>query len=249
MSPRLLGLTADIAAHGLIEACRIYGVDPLRLGQPRVRGAKMARSCVAQALHGAMNPAHGSRVALGRIFDCSPHPADARGVTLDHKLQVFEAMRLAGLDASNLRLTGKISRNIGRDAAKPPRPVEPSTPALPPAGIEVSPEIAAAKARIDALAADIDARAAERRAKRQAKLRPPVRGLTILPGRVQRSERAARRQMDQVDDRGSPPLTLGDGDERLVRACLAHGGFPTAGVLNGKTVWIGPDGGEWRYRA
>lgn len=41
------------------------------------------------------------------------------------------------------------------------------------------------------------------------------------------------------------PIKL-DGDDELVAACMAEGGFPRAVVLNGKTFWVGLDGYPWR---
>jgi len=41
------------------------------------------------------------------------------------------------------------------------------------------------------------------------------------------------------------PLSLGN-DDRLVKACLAEGGFPRAVVHAGITYWLGHDGYPWR---
>jgi len=41
------------------------------------------------------------------------------------------------------------------------------------------------------------------------------------------------------------PLSLGD-DAKLVKACLAEGGFPRAVVHGGKTFWVAHDGQLWR---
>lgn len=42
------------------------------------------------------------------------------------------------------------------------------------------------------------------------------------------------------------PLKL-HGDDALVSACMAEGGFPRAVVHQGKTFWVGSDGNPWRH--
>lgn len=44
-----------------------------------------------------------------------------------------------------------------------------------------------------------------------------------------------------------PPLRL-DRDDELVIACLAHGGFPRAEVIQGLTYWFGPNDMLWTGR-
>lgn len=43
---------------------------------------------------------------------------------------------------------------------------------------------------------------------------------------------------------GDPGIVL-RGDQDLVRACLAQGGFPRAVQFRGGAVWVGPDGAPW----
>jgi hypothetical protein len=54
----------------------------------------------------------------------------------------------------------------------------------------------------------------------------------------------ARLKAEGVATFGGPPVTL-HGDDKLVRACLAQGGFPRAVATSIGTVWAGPEGKPW----
>lgn len=49
-----------------------------------------------------------------------------------------------------------------------------------------------------------------------------------------------------INIKPEPPVRLRD-DDRVIRDCLAQGGFPRATVINGKTYWLNADNGPWRH--
>jgi len=59
-----------------------------------------------------------------------------------------------------------------------------------------------------------------------------------LLGRVPRQWQALPRDAEPIAITGGP-LCPQD-DSRHVEACLAHGGFVRAEVINGRTVWVAP---------
>jgi len=51
---------------------------------------------------------------------------------------------------------------------------------------------------------------------------------------------------ERLNEIGNAPAIRLDGDDILVRATLAEGGFPRAVVTVHGTVWVGPDRKPWR---
>ena len=86
----------------------------------------------------------------------------------------------------------------------------------------------------------------------------------ILAGRIEamttQGERRARKMAEdlltparkpdvQYGPHTAPPLDLGDGDRKLVAACVAQGGFPRAVLVKpGVTVWADHADTPWRFR-
>ena len=101
----LKGLSADMLAAGLIEAARMFRVDPVRVYDLRVPRGKTARACVAVAVLAAAPEARkrrGFTKDLAFVLNLNPTafaPSGlARcGVVTDHLLGVVEAMRARGL--------------------------------------------------------------------------------------------------------------------------------------------------------
>ena len=59
----------------------------------------------------------------------------------------------------------------------------------------------------------------------------------------------ARRPDVHYGPHTAPPLDLGDGDRKLVAACVAQGGFPRAVLVKpGVTVWADHADTPWRFR-
>lgn len=57
------------------------------------------------------------------------------------------------------------------------------------------------------------------------------------------------RKHDPAISTSVPFLWEQQADERHVSLCLAHGGFVRAVAVRGATVWICPDGTQWRSRS
>lgn len=235
---RISGLTPDPLAAGLVVAAHHYGVDPLKVFSGRkVRHASRAVQATASALIGALEPREGLVTAVARVFGVmSPTrlaPCELQRAEITPALQetILETMLGAGLIPEAVAL-------VDRPVTAKPAPRKPSPAQPAPLAIEapaVVPTPGPLNGRQGVVILD-ELAWAER----------PVRTAKTTRRIV---EAAPTRTADVHYGHGvARPLELGEGDRRLVQACLSQGGFPRAVSLpSGVTVWASHDDKPWRF--
>ena len=233
-------ITAEQAARAIVAACMLLGVDPAKAfdateRKGRTKNAPGGFSARVLAAHGVRARLGVSPTTLGKVFQVHPNtvaPSQRAkyGITTDQLLAVSEALGPVGPADARERFMEPLS---GVPTRSNPRPD--AGRRTPDAG----------SVRGDAGGQSLDGRAAAGGA---------VRGV-VPGGRVAGADRGApvRRGSAPAAGCAGPAGAAGHGggtvkagpDDRLVRACLAQGGFPVAVKTRIGTVWAGPDGRPW----
>ncbi|WP_333896238.1 hypothetical protein [Brevundimonas aurantiaca] len=125
---RLLGLSADHCAAGLVAAARHYKVDPLKVfGGRETPRAAMARKTVAAVVLSAETKPRGLTRAVARVLALGPNALSPYGLARDVASEALntaaDVMRRAGFDPSALEIASERSAAEWRaQTERAPRP-------------------------------------------------------------------------------------------------------------------------------